>query len=724
MAQRYIIDQSGSSSTVMEVPPFPWVRMDADRFVWEEVLFEGNYLAVHFSAMGRVQSRENIYQKLTRKRFLADHLFAFELEVDGQLLRDGWKWRQSHAARTEKGAEELIIELSCERPPITVGVHTLLDGTAFLTRWLEIRNDGERACRLSRVFPWAGIIGGTEVGATITTREPPRGFSLGRYNYHHWLMEGEFSWSVLQDATYTVRTRGNKFHPPLLIVRNNDTGEMTVIHVECTPDIEVSFTQAVEPSHRLLPSCPWGGRYLHAKAGLGGKPPHRVLQPGETATTPSVHLSMIYGDLDDCVNALHEHVRASVMPPQPKDKVDLVEYNHTGYTLNSQISKALLRQEVETAAEIGVELFLVDAGWFGPKDKSWGRSIGDWVENPLLGEGGLREVFDYARQKGMKCGLWMPPEVAGEDAPVVRAHPDWFRRAEGVWSAFDLLNPEVEEYVFNTICSAIERFGLDCYRIDAGSSDIGERTDAAGCQESISWRYFEKLYGIYERVRQRFPGLLLENCCGGGGRCDLAMLRRFHFTQITDNWAPPCQIRILNGMTLALTPQQCMPLVGSINMRTADIDFVIRTGLFGHFTVSGAFPNVPRANAPALGRWKHGIELYKQEIRPLLPNCRVFHHTPIQDFQMAGEWVVLEYASPDGSAAIVGVFRLAGSESNEYRLVPRGLNPSREYTVYSDNRETTTTASGAELRAVGITVRVAAPLMSELLVIKAVTKDK
>ena len=714
----FIVDTEASLSTAMQVPAFPWIRADAGRFVWEEALYEGNYLAVHHSAMGRCQSKENIYQKLTRGRFPKEHLFAFELEVDGELLRDGFGWQEEETRRTDDGFEEMVVTLAFERLALVVRVHTLLDGTSFLVRWLAIENRGERPCCLSRVFPWAGIIGGHEEGTTITARDAGAPFSLGQCRQERWGMEGEFGWSPVTDGTYTARTGGNKYHPPFFAVRNHQTGELTLLHVECTPNTDVAFTQAIEKTHNL-PACPWGGRYLYAKAGLGGGPPLRILCPGETATTPAVHVGMVHGDLDAGVNALYDHLRASVMPHQPVDRADWVEYNHTGYTLNAQVSKDLLRQEVDMAAEIGVELFLVDAGWFGPKDKNWAQSIGDWVENPILGEGGLKEVFDHARAKGMKCGLWMPPESVSRDTPIARDHPDWFIQGS---TTFDLLNPQVEEYVYNTICSAVERFGLDCYRIDGGASDVGERVSPEGRPENISWRYYEKLYGIYERVRQRFPSLVMENCSGGGGRSDLGMLRRFHYTQITDNWDPACQIRILNGMTLALTPQQCMPLVGSINMRVADIDFVIRTGLFGHFTASGVFPNLGRVNPPTLARWKHAIEIYKTHVRPMLPTCRVFHHTPVQDYRQRGDWVVLEYAGRDATAAIVGIFRLTRSESDTYPFVARGLDASREYRVTFDNTGQTATVSGLALGTTGIPVRVTAPLMSELLIVKEVAQ--
>ena len=710
----FLVDTAGSRSTAMEVPPFPWVRAEAGLFIWEEALHQGNLCSVHHSAAGRCQSRENVWRKLTRRIFPNEHAASFELEIDGQLLRDRWRWAGTRVTRTPEGWERLAVELACDRPPVSVRVLTQLDGSSFVVRWLEIANDGPAPIRVSRVFPWAGIIGAEEEGLTISTLDDRALYSLGRFLNQRWGMEGEFAWGDLPDGTFSETTLGNRHAPPFFVVRNARTGEMTVLHVECTHPTTVSFTQAVERTFNL-PGRPWGGRYLAAKAGLGGRPPARVLAPGESAVTPMVHVSMIQGDLDECVTRLHDHLRASVMPRPPEGRQDLVEYNHTGYTLNAQVSAGLLREEVDMAAEIGVELFLVDAGWFGPRETSWDRSVGDWRESPTLGEGGLREVFAYARGKGMKCGLWMPPEWVSPGTPVHTDHPDWFLPGT---TTFDLLNPAVEQFVFDTICGAVERYRLDCFRIDGGSSDAGQRALGDGTIEDVSWRYYEKLYGLYERVRARYPSLVLENCSGGGGRSDLAMMRRFDYTQVTDNWDPACQVRILNGMTLALPPRQCMPLVGAINMRAADVDFVIRTGLFGHFTASGVFPSLRRTNAPALSRWKHAVRLYKEEMRPLLPDCRVYHHTPLQEFRRDGEWVVLEYAAPDRDKAIVGLFRLPGSANDTFHFVARGLDPSRDYRLAADSGGTSRIFSGGALCDTGIDVRVAAPLMSELLIVK------
>ena len=116
-----------------------------------------------------------------------------------------------------------------------------------------------------------------------------------------------------------------------------------------------------------------------------------------------------------------------------------------------------------------------------------------------------------------------------------------------------------------------------------------------------------------------------------------------------------------------------MPLLGAISDGVSDIDFMLRIGLFGHFTVSGISPAMNQRHRCARERWKHAIQLYKTFVRPMLSTCRMFHHTPIQRQTEEGDWVVLECVSEDGGRGYAGIFRLGGANGEAYRFHPRGL---------------------------------------------------
>jgi len=720
-----------SGSEYEEAPDFPWVRSDAGKFIWEEIFLDNNYLAIHYSASGRGQSREKIFNKLKSTALNADnqqislikrHLYAFELEVNGQLLRDYWEWVSAKVEKDADGVCELIVELSYSILPISLKIHTRIDSSQFMVRWLEIINDGMDACCISGVYPWCGIICYEEEDTSISARNNKNGFLLGRYKNDNWCMEGEFVWEKMREGTFKVETFKRYFNPPSFVVKNEKTGELTTILFEWSGNMQVEFSNCSRPAYNRY-QIPWKGNYLYARVGVSGPSPHYILEPGEAIYTPSVHLSMTYGDLDVCVNNLYDHLRESVLLNQPECVKNLVEYNHSGYTLNAQISNKLLYDEIDMAAKAGIELLMVDAGWFGAKEKNWFEAVGDWYENPLL-EGKLTEIFDYASQKGMKHGLWVEIERAGRESEFTLKHPDWFiKNGNSKSEILDITIPEVEEYVFGTISNLIEKYSLDCFRIDHNYEQFsgGERLKGHIIENTL-WKYFNVFYQIFERISRRFPDLLLENCSSGGGRTDLGIMRRFHWTQVTDNWNPPQQIRIFNGMTICLPPEQCMSIVGAINMHSADIDFVIRAGMFGHFCVSGIFPTVDKANLASLARWKHGIELYKEKIRPLLSNCKVYHHTSEQNYSKNGDWVVLEYTDGEATSSIVGLFRLLDSRTGEYKFMPKGLNRAKKYALEFDNSGLKIEMSGAELFANGVLVNIKGQLMSEIVIIKQIER--
>ncbi|MHB1296316.1 MAG: alpha-galactosidase, partial [Anaerolineae bacterium] len=428
-----------------------------------------------------------------------------------------------------------------------------------------------------------------------------------------------------------------------------------------------------------------------------------------------------YGDLDACVQALHTHERKSVILPQPKGREHRVEVNHTGYTRNAQIQESQLHEEIDVAADAGVELFMLDAGWFGAPDRNWPDQMGDWSqESPLL-PSGVRDVFDRIHARGMLGGIWAPPEDMGEKSDLLRDHPEWQmeKRGEKIRN-MDFSRPEVEAYVEETIAGLIERYGLDCYRIDGPAlSGEGPETEHAGYNENVLWRHYDAFYRIMDRIHARYPNVLLECCCGGGGHTDLGMMSRFHWVQTTDIWSPGPTLKVTNGLSLALPPELLETLLGAISDGLSDIDFMLRIGLFGHFCVSGIFPSMGERQTDAREHWRHTIQLYKDFCRPMLDTCKLYHHTPIQYQREPGDWIVLECTSEDAAKAYVGVFRLENAEGDAYRFFPKGLDVTKRYRLTYDTLGQVCEVEGAQVLRDGLRVPVPSPFTSELLLFEA-----
>ena len=233
------------------------------------------------------------------------------------------------------------------------------------------------------------------------------------------------------------------------------------------------------------------------------------------------------------------------------------------------------------------------------------------------------------------------------------------------------------------------------------------------------WRYFDALNNLFDRIAARYPDLLLENCAGGGGRMDLGMMSRFHWTQVSDNWDPVPTLKIINGILYALLPEQAMTLIGAISQARADLDFALRISLFGHMCLSGIYPSDATIHAESADRWGHAIELYKDFVRPYLPESRVYHHTPPLAQHEPGDWSVLELAANDASRSMVGIWRLYEPGDHTIKVRPRGIAADRRYRLTFDNSSATVQANGLTLVNDGVPVTVAGNLCSELLLLEA-----
>ncbi|HBP37433.1 MAG TPA: hypothetical protein DD640_01585 [Clostridiales bacterium] len=706
-------------------PSYPYFRFDARKFIWEEGFWDGNLIGLHFSASGHSHMKEMApltiakhYAYEAGNGYLRAYLPTFALEVNGVLLRNQWRYAGQEQIRTASG-EELVVTLEYPNPKVRVKVRTALDGSSFIARSLEIVNLGSEPAVISRVYPFCGIIGKEEEFA-FETESSDCGYSVASYNYGGWYAEGELHFNKLDGADLKYGVQNQLFSPPLYFVKNDRTGEMTVLDLAWSGNIDVEFKKLFKDRTRY--EHPHSKYYLYAKVGLGGPAPLRVLRPGESVTTPAVHVAMFYGDLDTCANELHAHLRDSVLLAHA-DNCNIA-YNLTGYSQNMQVDDAFIRREIDTAAAIGAETVILDAGWFGHNAKIWGYNVGDWFENEFLA-GKLADVFAYARDQGLKTGLWLEIERAMPDSELRRrvgedgmlhqnGHPLWL---------LDFSRPEVQDAAFDTISGCIRKYKLDSYRLDCNVDMLtGGELENCGFTENTMWRYFEGFYSVIDRLREEFPGLLLENCASGGGRTDIGIMQHFHYTQVSDNAHPLQFVRIIAGMLYALPPEKLYATIGvHFGLITADIDFMVRATLLTRPWLVGFFPSPADANEEALAQVRHGLQLYKDFIRPLIMGgCRVYHHTPLEIYEERGNWLALEYAAPDKTRACGFFFRLSDKNEPDFVFKPRGIDAGKTYRVTSDNSRETAILTGYQLKSAGFAVTLPNSFLSELILIEEV----
>lgn len=630
---------------------------------------------------------------------------AFWLEVDGQLLASHWDWAGAESSE-EGGGVHAVITLTHRVRPVTVRVHTKTDGTAIFTRWLEITNTGSQPAALAAAFPWSGTLQMTGNWRSHLSESDSPLYSLGVMARTRHMQEGDFQWFPLPSGMYTVdsRYRRNRHRHPMFVLRNHATGQHFICQLAWSGGYAFEFdlddeTETARLSFRVGPHAP---------------PPLRVLAPGETVTTPEVHLGMVQGGLDDAVNEMHTHLRRSVFLPQPRGRGGWVEV--TMGIAEDVITLETARKHIEVAKELGGEVFFIDAGWYSPPGTKWETTLGDWKADPKTFPDGIKAIRDLVHEHGMLWGLWMDPEHIHQESETGIRHVDWMAASydggRPYGNILDLTRPDVAQWLEDQICRVIEEYECDFFRLDCNFDYMQALTQSEqqGFVENTYWRYYDAFYAIFDRVRERFPGVILENCAAGGGRTDIGLMKRFSHTWVTDWMAPPRAFRISNGMTMALPPEYIDRLVG---IKEADLDFQIRLALFGRPTI------VPVWSPETKAKMKHMVDLYKGFVRPFITESRIYHHTPTLSSPEPQGWGVLEMTSADRQKGIAGLFQLSAPQEPEYLFRSRGLDLSKRYRVTWDSTGEQCVLDGFEITKRGIPVRLEGALTSELLLFEA-----
>jgi alpha-galactosidase len=709
MEHKYFVDAKVTDQ------PFPAVCFRSGMTTYHEALIGGQYVGRSWNAAGHTQPDNCMLDPTSHPT-----PWAFWIEVDGQLLHSHWQWIEATQEESQ-GNLHVIISLKHTVRPVEIKVHTLLDGTAVITRWIDITNTSDKPAALSASYPWSGVLyTAARSGQHYGEDDPGAFYSIGYTADARWGGEGNFEFHPLPNAGFRIdgTYRRLRHRQPMFILKNEVSGEHFIGQLAWSGGWSFEF------DYDARPGISQRDPRLFFRGGPDAPAPLRMIDPGETVTTPKMHLGIVAGDLDATIQAMHEHLRKSVFLPQPRGRGGWVE---AGLGPEHEITEELTHQCIDAAAEVGAEVFFIDAGWFAGPGGNWDTTVGDWNVGSRF-PNGLKPIRDYVRSKGMLWGLWMEPERIGEESQTFKDHPDWITdRYDGgkIGGWIDMAKPEVAKWVEDQIYKVITENELDFFRLDhnVGGPRAGGWNEHNGYLENAYWRYYEAFYGMFERIRERFPNVILENCASGGGRTDIGTVRYFSHSWVTDWQTAPRSFSITNGLTMALPPERVdrhLLGIGQNPHIAGEIDFQYRLSLFTRPTICPFLHPVGWSQNPLMvERIKHCFDLYKNFVRPFQPTSRIYHHTPTATQRNPHGFGVLEMVAEDKSRAIAGIFNLGRTDETEYLLRFRGLDVGKHYRVTSESTNSTWEADGKDLVYGGVTVRVAQPLTSELLVLSS-----
>lgn len=338
---------------------------------------------------------------------------------------------------------------------------------------------------------------------------------------------------------------GPHFNPAVLIGEKgapDDRGQAYAILLGWSGNWQITAAQTVY-------------RHTVITAAQGGEDYKRVLAPEETLETPFMYLACGMEGLNGLSRSLHAYDRDCLRPGSRPRRVLYNSWEPTQFHVNESNQRLLAQR----AAAMGVELFVVDDGWFGRRDSD-SAGLGDWYVNREKFPDGLESFIAYVKSLGMDFGLWVEPEAVNPDSDLYRAHPDWIHRLPNHEPVkmrrqyqLDWSRAEVESYLLDTLRGLLRRYDISYLKWDMNRpfADINEQ-ETPGRRE----RHVEALYRVLDTLEAEFPQVDIEGCSGGGARVDWGMLPRSHQFWPSDNTDPYERLLIQEGYSLCHAPER------------------------------------------------------------------------------------------------------------------------------------------------------------------------
>jgi len=319
-----------------------------------------------------------------------------------------------------------------------------------------------------------------------------------------------------------------------------------------------------------------------------------LLESGESFQTPEV--VMVYSDcgLGKMSRTYHKLYRTRLCRGKFKEEIRPILINNweaTYFNFNEEKILAI----AEIAKDIGIELFVLDDGWFGVRNAG-NCSLGDWYVNKEKLPSGLDGLANKLNAMGLKFGLWFEPEMISPDSDLYRAHPDWCLHAEGrnrtemrAQLMLDLSRDEVCDYIIESVSSVLKSANIEYVKWDynRNMTEIASATQRSERQKETAHRYMLGLYRVMEELTSRFPDILFESCSGGGGRFDPGMLYYMPQTWTSDDSDASERVKIQYGTSMVYPPSTMGAHVSVCpnhqTMRTTPLKTRFEVALSGNF---------------------------------------------------------------------------------------------------------------------------------------------
>jgi alpha-galactosidase len=567
---------------------------------------------------------------------------------------------------SDKESQTLEIEMVDNYSGLTVRLsYTVFEEYNAISRSVQFVNDGSKLVALERAL-----------SASV---------DFSDYDYEMvylsggWAREANMKRRPLDTGLTTIESRRGassaQFNPFMALVRpttDEDQGEVfgfsLVYSGNFVAEAEVDYLFSTRVSIGINPfDFEW------------------LLEPGQSFQTPEAIMVYSSEGLGGMSRTYHRLYRTRLCRGIHRDQERPILVNNweaTYFDFNAEKIESI----AASGAELGIELFVLDDGWFGRRNDDT-TSLGDWVEDRNKLPDGLTNLAERVNELGLLFGLWFEPEMVSPDSDLYRKHPDWCIHVEGrrrtearTQLMLDLSRPEVCDYLFKSLSEIFSTVPISYVKWDMNRNmtEIGSATNSANRQKETAHRYMLGLYGLLEKLHQQFPQILFESCASGGGRFDPGMLHYMPQTWTSDNTDAIERLKIQYGTSMIYpvstmgahisdVPNHQMHRIVSLVTRGD----VAMSGNFGYEMDLTTFSEEEKVIA------KGQVARYK-EIRSLVQQGDLFRlKSPFEGNETS--WM---FVSEDKREALVFYFQvLAEPNPPLKKLKLKGLDPDLDYRI-------------------------------------------
>ena len=556
--------------------------------------------------------------------------------------------------------EHIVLILKEQKYPLKIKLHYRVhESFDLIERWAEIHNSGTSPIKLRRLF--------SSIWHLPLLNENRITYVTGK-----WSDEMQIKQENLLGEKKVLESRrltsGHSSSPWFAI----DDGKSTETHGR------VWFGNlAWSGNWKNIFECTTTGE-LQILTGVNDWDFNWLLSASETIVTPHAFAGISENGFGEASRKMHDYIRSCVLPHGQIDRRVLFNsWEATTFDINieSQIGLAKI------AASMGVELFVLDDGWFKGRENDH-AGLGDWSPDPRKFPNGLKPLILAVKELGMSFGLWIEPEMVNPDSDLYRQHPEWVIHFSGRdrtlarnQCILNLGKEEVQEHLIQVIDALCSSHDISFIKWDMNRnvSEPGWQ-DSPGDPRELWMRYVFGLYKVLEELRKRHPEIIFQSCSGGGGRADLGILQYMDQVWVSDNTDASARLQIQEGYSQIFPAATMESWVTDQNETLLPLDFRFHVSMCGVLGIGG---NIKRWTPQELSTAKKWVQFYKSQRDIVMWGDRYLLKSARNNAVSA-----IEYLGKDKNRGVIFVFKtFLPTPEKSFILNLQGLNPNAFYQV-------------------------------------------